>query len=653
MADESRSAGWWLGSDGPFAEAFEGFRVRSQQQCMADAVEKAIAERGELIAEAGTGTGKTFAYLVPALLSGRRIIVSTGTKNLQDQLFDRDLPLVRKVLKRGVSTALLKGRANYLCRYRLATANAEGRFQSREQVRYLRMINAWSMQTRFGDRAEAAQVPDDAPIWRTVTSTSDNCLGQECPELDQCFLLKARREALKADVVVINHHLLFADIALRDEGFGELLPGADALIVDEAHQLHRVAQQFFGTTLSSRQVFELVRDAEAEQLAEAGEMSELRDCYQQLEKAAQDFRLALGRADQRAGWPQIARREAVAAAADRLRQTLAELGESFTAVGERSKGLEAIGRRAEAFALQLQGFLEEGDESRICWFETRQTGFWLNTTPLAVGELFKRCRAHYAAAWIFTSATLTIEEGFAHFQNQLGLEEADTACYESPFDYANQARLFLPRRLPDPNDPGYSRAMLEAAMPLINNSPGGVFLLFTSYRALSEAASYLSERTSRPIYAQGHGSRSSLLEAFRESGNAILLGTASFWEGVDVRGEALTCVIIDRLPFASPSDPVLQAQVTASRKAGGNPFMEIQLPQAVIALKQGVGRLIRDFEDRGVIMLCDPRLRQKSYGSVFLRSLPPMPVCHEAEEVVRFWAEPHSLPDALPEAVDQ
>jgi ATP-dependent DNA helicase DinG len=633
MTLDARAA---LGPDGPFAELLDGFQARPQQQDMAEAVEAAIAGYGTLIAEAGTGVGKTFGYLVPALLSGGKIIVSTGTKTLQDQLFHKDLPLVRKALGLNLQSALLKGRANYLCLHRFRTTVAEGRLRDRQQVSELRRIREWAGVTRSGDIGEVTDVAENAEIWPLVTSTADNCLGQECDDYQQCHVVKARRAAQEADVVVINHHLFFADLALKEEGFGELLPSANAVILDEAHQLPEIASVFFGQTLGSRQLLELARDCIAEGHNEAPDMAEIAEHAQGLDKATRDLRLALGRAGQREPWERIRHKPDVVDGMETLGDCLDSLCELLDVAGERGKGLEACQRRAH-LARQRLARLREPDETAIQWFETYTRAFQLNITPLDVAELFhSRLEAH-PCAWIFTSATLAVGERFDHFASQLGLDLAQKLQLDSPFDYAHNALLYLPTGLPEPNDPGYTPAVVEAAIPVIRASRGRCFMLFTSHRALREAAGLLDGRLSFPLLVQGDMPRGELIDRFRSLGNAVLLGTSSFWEGVDVRGEALSAVIIDKLPFASPGDPVLQARLNAIRSAGGNPFMDYQLPQAVITLKQGVGRLIRDAADRGVLMICDPRVRTKQYGRVFLDSLPPVPVTRDLNDITPFF----------------
>jgi ATP-dependent DNA helicase DinG len=626
-----------LGPNGQLAKHLPGFAARPQQQEMADAVAQALADNSILIAEAGTGTGKTFAYLIPAMLSGQKVIISTGTKNLQDQLFHKDIPLMRDALGVPVDVALLKGRANYLCLHRLQLAREEGRFLTRSQMAELQEIGKWSGRTASGDIAELSSMSEDSPLWPQVTSSAENCLGGDCDYLDECFLSKARRRAQEADVLVVNHHLLFADMALKDEGFGELLPGANAFILDEAHQLADTASNFFGTTISANQLLELTRDSIAEEIREAGESRELRVRADKLEKAVRDMRLAFGESLRRGPWKEVAARGELDEAIASVATLLDDLSQGLKALSARGKGLESCHQRSEVLLerfTQLTGVTPEGF---IHWYETHSRSFTINFTPMDVAKLFQQQLKAHPCAWIFTSATLAVGESFQHFSDQLGLAGAKTHRWDSPFDYPHQALLYVPPQMPEPNSPGYTAAVVEAALPVLQASEGRAFLLFTSHRALREAAELLQGRIDYPILIQGDAPRSRLLEEFRAKGNAVLLGTGSFWEGVDVRGEALSCVIIDKLPFASPGDPVLQARIDAMREAGGNPFMEYQLPQAVITLKQGVGRLIRDVSDRGVLVLCDPRLGTKSYGRLFLDSLPPMSKTLKLEVVQRFY----------------
>ena len=602
-------------------------------------------ERSEvLVAEAGTGTGKTFAYLVPALIAGGKVIVSTGTKTLQDQLFDRDLPAVREALASGASVALLKGRANYVCLYRLERAVSEARLASREEAAQLRRIERFAAASASGDRADLAEVAEDAPVWAHATSTRENCLGQECPNYKDCFVMRARRNALAADVVVVNHHLFFADVVLRDEGVAELLPACNTLVFDEAHQLPEIARLFFGATISTAQLIELARDARLELRAAGGASPELDRLAGALEKSARDLRLALGGEASRLGWGQAMRLPGFGAALAALGAALGALAEPLAEQAERSEGLESCARRAGEARATLARMNGDEAANEVRWVETFSQAAQLHLTPLSSAELFRRQMADHPRAWIFTSATLAVGEDFGHFTRELGIEQAQALRWESPFDFARQALLYVPKGLPvDPNDPGFTAAVVDAAYPALRASGGRAFLLFTTLRALRRAHELLAARFERdaiayPLLVQGTGSRSELLARFRVLGNAVLLGSQSFWEGVDVRGEALSLVVIDKLPFAPPDDPVLSARIEAVRSQGGNPFTTLQLPQAILQLKQGAGRLIRDEADRGVLMLCDPRLYSRPYGRLVRASLPPMTQTRELAEVEGFFA---------------
>src|SRR5207302_3045061 len=607
---------------------------------LAPAIHDAIERTGVLVAEAGTGTGKTFANLVPALLAGGKVIVSTGTKTLQDQLYDRDLPAVRKALACGTTAALLKGRANYVCLYRMKRAASEGRLASREEASQLHRIERFAATTTTGDRAELADVPEDAPVWAHASSTRDNCLGQECPDYRDCFVMRARRNALAADVVVVNHHLFFADVVLRDEGIAELLPACNTLIFDEAHQLPETARLFFGDTLSSHQIVELARDARGELRSAGGASPELEALANRLDKAARDLRLALGDGPLRLAWPQALGIAGFPEALIKLRSALKMLDAALAAQAERSEGLGACARRAGSAFAVLTRLMETDAREDVRWVEVFGQSVQLHVTPLHSGELFRRQMDDHPRAWIFTSATLAVGADFGHFTRELGVPEATTRRWESPFRFAEQALVYLPPGLPpDPNDPAFTDAVVEAAYPVLEASGGRAFLLFTTLRALRRAHELLRGRIDYPLLVQGTGSRSELLARFRSLGNAVLLGSASFWEGVDVRGEALSVVVIDKLPFAPPDDPVLAARIESIRAQGGNPFTELQLPQAVLQLKQGAGRLIRDETDRGILMLCDPRLVARPYGRRILRSLPPMKLTRRLADVEGFFRD--------------
>ena len=627
-----------LGADGPFAELLPGFAPREEQRHLAVAVARALARGGTLVGEAGTGTGKTFAYLVPALLSGRRVIVSTGTRHLQDQLFRTDLPLVKRALGGAFSTSLLKGRSNYLCKHRLARAMGLPVLNDERSRRHLRIVADWASRTESGDIAEVSAVPEDSPVWGYVVSSEEFCAQHEFDELADCFVHHARKRAQEADIVVVNHHLLCADLALKEEGFGEILPSADGFVIDEAHQLPDIAAQFFGRKLSSRQLLDLARDTVTEQLIEAPDTKALRDLGQALETAVRHFRLAFAVEPERDAWLAVQESEVMVRELERLGGTLDALVAALGDASGRGKGIEGCHKRALVHQGSLARFANDpADGEYVHWYETYRTGFDLNMTPMTVAGPFRRAMEDVGASWVFTSATLAVGGDFGHFRHQLGLDDCEELQVDSPFDYRRNALLYLPRELPEPQAPGYTAALVERVRPVIAASEGRAFFLFTSYRALHQAERLLQGTLPYPLLVQGQMPRGELIETFRSLGNAVLLGTASFWEGVDVRGEALSCVIIDKLPFGSPGDPVMSARIDHMKRAGGNPFAEYQIPQAAITLKQGVGRLIRDVTDRGVLLIGDPRMRSRPYGETFILSLPPMPITRDVAEVERFF----------------
>ena len=627
----------------PLAAEVASFRPRAQQREMALAVAEAIRDNTILVVEAGTGTGKTFAYLVPALLNGGKVIISTGTKNLQDQLFQKDLPMVRDALRAPVSVALLKGRANYVCHYHLERAQTDGLFKTREDIKHLGKIKQYAKVTQSGDKSGLADVPENAPIWMQVTSTRDNCLGQECPQHKDCFVLKARSEAMKADIVVVNHHLFFADVMLRDEGVAELLPACNTVIFDEAHQLPETASLFFGESLSTTLLLDLARDTRIEAAAAAKDFAPLPKAADELDKAARDLRLVFKK-EGRLPAAATENLKEFAPALKTLGEKIAQLNGLLEKQAERSEGLENCWVRVQALSQQLAKWQKGEEPDQVRWLEIFHHSLQLNTTPLSIAEIFERQIGGSARAWIFTSATLAVKQDFSLYQSEMGLLKAKTACWDSPFNYAEQALLYVPQNLPEPNTDGYTEAVVQAALPLIEASKGRAFLLFTSLRAMQRAHEILQAEFDRrswdyPLLLQGEGSRNEMLSRFREHGNAVLLGSQSFWEGVDVRGEALSLVIIDKLPFAPPDDPVLAARIEQMKKQGRNAFMEYQLPRAIITLKQGAGRLIRDETDRGVLMICDPRIIGKHYGKRIWQSLPPMKRTREEAMAVKFFEE--------------
>ena len=628
--------------DGPLARAITGYRVRAQQVDMAERIATAIHGCSVFIAEAGTGTGKTFAYLVPALQSGGKVIVSTGTKTLQDQLFNKDLPMVREALKAPVRIALLKGRANYVCPYHLRRALGDGRFLTREDAADARRISVFARLTHSGDKAECLDVPENSPVWNHATSTRENCLGQDCPDYRGCFVMQARREAMAADLVVVNHHLFFADLMLRDEGMAELLPACNTVIFDEAHQLPEVATLFFGDTISTAQVLDLARDARSEGLANARDCLELQTGSRQLEKVARDLRLAVGVDGGRFACGQLLEKPEFAPALTALEEEMGRFAAILESQAQRAEGLEKCWQRALELTERL-GEWQKASDGTVRWGEAYTQSLQLNSTPLDVAEIFRKQMGGHPRAWIFTSATLAVQGRFQHYCSELGLGEPETACWDSPFDYARQAVLYAPLGMPEPNSFGYTDAVVDAAFPALLAAGGRAFFLCTSLRAMRRTHELLKARLedeghALPLLLQGEGSKNDLLQRFRHLGNAVLVGSQSFWEGVDVRGEALSLVVIDKIPFAPPDDPVLAARIAQMRQHGRNPFMEYQLPRAVINVKQGAGRLIRDETDRGVLMICDPRLLSKPYGRRVWQSLPPMKRTRELSEVIDFLA---------------
>jgi ATP-dependent DNA helicase DinG len=582
------------------------------------------------------------------MLSGERVIISTGTKTLQDQLFFRDLPLVREALDASIRPALLKGRANYLCLHRMQTARTEGRLPTRDAVTELENLLDWSARTTDGDLSIGGGVSDESGLRPFVTSTPDNCLGSECPRFEECFVAKARREAQDADIVVVNHHLLFADMAIKQSGFGEVLPGASAFIIDEAHQAPETASRFFSVSLSARQIKDLCRDFLAESAEVSGAMGVLREPVANCLQKLKEIQLVIAeRLPDRGSWNELLRSEAVRGALQELDTSISLLATAAEQLEGGARGMDGCIERLKELQTRFDRFdaAVSGDEIR--WFERRGRGFALHITPLDVAAVFNDFRETVDAAWLFTSATLSVRGDFSHFTDQLGLSGAATLQLDSPFDYPNNAMMWLPENLPEPRDPEFVPSLLERVVPLLQASKGRAFLLFTSHRALRRAAELLHDRLEFPLFVQGEQPRSLLLEQFRQSGEGILLGSSSFWEGVDVIGDALSLVVIDKLPFAAPNDPVIEARSDLLRRSGGNPFTQLYLPQAVISLKQGAGRLIRDVNDRGALVICDPRVKTRSYGKVFLESLPPMSLASGQSEVENFLGAAGDTPTRL------
>jgi ATP-dependent DNA helicase DinG len=636
-----------FGPEGPLQRALPDFRFRRQQLRMAERVAAAFENREALVVEAGTGTGKTFAYLVPALLSGKRVLISTGTRTLQDQLFSRDLPVVSAALGRPARVALLKGRSNYLCRHRLTLAGEQLALEGvRVQDRTLARISRWSHTTRTGDLAEVPGLSDAHGIWPQVTSTRDNCLGARCGEFSRCHVAIARRMAQEADVVVVNHHLLLADLALKEDGFGDILGTADALVLDEAHQIPDLATQFFGASVASRRIDNLVRDVQAElasathhsaQASAEGFHQQAAEAVRAVADALATVAVLLPRQPGRFPWAELPAR--LGPIIDELAHSMHELAARLEAAGEDTP-LAAVAERVEELAIVLDRFAAADELEGTRGVEVTQKGFTLSLIPFDVAKRFQSLLQARPTAWVFTSATLSLGEDFTHFTSRLGLGDAGTLKIDSPFDYERQSLLYLPQGMPEPQDPRFVGEVVTRAIPLIDASRGGAFILFTSHRALARAAQLLRERWAEEapynLYVQGEAPREHLLKQFREDGYGVLLGTTSFWEGVDVKGDALRLVVIEKLPFASPDDPLVKARIDHLQANGGNAFRDYQLPEAALALKQGVGRLIRSEEDYGAVVICDPRIVGRNYGRVFIDALPEMTITRDHEEAMSF-----------------
>ncbi|MBY0573836.1 MAG: ATP-dependent DNA helicase [Undibacterium sp.] len=639
-----------FGDTGVLSSSISGYRSRAAQIEMAKSIALAIQGQTTLLAEAGTGTGKTFAYLVPALLWGGKVIVSTGTKNLQDQLYLRDIPTVKKVLKAPVSIALLKGRANYLCHFHLERTLQNGRLTSREDVGYLRDISRFIKTTNSGDKSELSRVPETALVWNLVTSTKDTCLGSECQYYQDCFVMKARKEAQQADIVVVNHHLFFADLALKDSGIAELLPAANTVIFDEAHQLPETATLFFGESVSTSQILELCRDTLAEGLSHARDGAQWAQLVAPVERAARDLRLVFPDDSVRLSLMQVAPSSPFFLHLETLKQALSDLIAVLEKQAERAETLEQCRVRALDLHSKLEDWRErdaaakakENKPECVLWVEAYSTSLQLHRTPLSIAPIFNKQREGVPRTWIFASATMAVKNDFSHYVSQMGLWNEPAKTWPSPFNYQDQGLLYVPMNMPLPNSRDYTDAVVDAALPVIEAAGGRSFMLCTTNKAVKRCAERLKEEFAArglpfPLFVQGDAGRTELLDRFRASGNGVLIGSQSFWEGVDVRGEALSLVVIDKLPFAPPDDPVLAARIAAMEKQGQNGFVHHQLPEAIINLKQGAGRLIRDETDRGVLMICDPRLISKPYGKRIWQSLPPFSRTRELELAVGFF----------------
>jgi ATP-dependent DNA helicase DinG len=645
-----------LGSGGALASVLDGFEPRASQQQMAEAVARVVTDDGVLLAEAGTGTGKTLAYLVPAILSGRKVLVSTGTRNLQQQLIDKDVPLLQQALGPFRATCM-KGRANYLCLHRFEQALHDDRQRDDETRVAMTLIEHWAPRTQTGDRAELADLPEDLPFWHGIAATTENCLGSDCPRYTDCFVTRMRQEAAEADVVIVNHHLLCADAAVRRHSFGEVIPECQVGIIDEAHQLEDVATQYFGVTVSNFRIEQLFTDAAAIRTSPlfvpAQDAQAVARAIEALATTSRGFFLDLQ--TRRPGVRQSAEPgatlfderlrvtgEVLADAAGesglQLIDALTALEEALALLKDAPEDLRAIAKRAGEIRDDVRFLLRAGDHAYVYFLELRGRHVALRAAPIDVSHIIRDVLIDRLPSLVLTSATLSIGGSFGYVRARLGVGDALEVRVSSEFDYRTQAMVYLPRKMPDPRTASYAAAFADEAAALLTASEGRAFLLFTSYAALRDAHARLSTRLPYPMFVQGTMPRGVLIEQFRRTPNAVLFGTSSFWQGVDVVGDALSCVIIDRIPFASPGDPVVAARIEALQKRGIDAFAGFQVPLAILTLLQGVGRLIRHRQDRGVIALLDPRLQSMGYGRRFLNALPPAPVTRRPEDVARFFA---------------
>ncbi|MCG6342863.1 ATP-dependent DNA helicase [Vibrio fluvialis] len=623
---------------GALGKAIPGFQARQAQIDMAEAVANAIKHSSQLVVEAGTGTGKTFAYLVPALLSGKKVIISTGSKNLQEQLFHRDLPLMVGALGFHGNVALLKGRANYLCLDRLSRQMVESHTNEADPTLLTQLVKvrSWASETKTGDLGECDDLPEDSLVIPTITSTNDNCLGKECPSYQDCFVSKARRKAMEADVVVVNHHLFLADLAIKETGFGELIPEADVFIFDEAHQLPDIASQYFGQSVSSRQIQELAKDIEIGYRTEAKDMRQLQKVGDKLVQSSMDLRIVLGEPGYRGNWREAIQSPSISREIERVLDSLNFAIDVLKLALGRSQLLDTAFERANLIKGRIERVCDVSITGYSYWYDTTPRHFSLHITPLTVADKFHEQMEMKQGAWIFTSATLAVNDDFGHFTHRLGLTPTAQFSLPSPFDYEQQAKLCVPRYLPEPNSPGLADKLVRMLAPVIEQNQGRCFFLCTSHSMMRELGERFREQLMLPVLMQGETSKQKTLAEFMELGNALLVATGAFWEGIDVRGDTLSCVIIDKLPFTAPDDPLLKARIEDCKLRGGDPFAQVQLPEAVITLKQGVGRLIRDQKDKGALIICDNRLVTRDYGGIFLASLPPIPRTRDLDVVKDF-----------------
>ena len=622
---------------GILAQSHPGYEYRPGQLQMAEAVEAALAEKRHLVVEAGTGTGKTLAYLVPSILSGKRIVISTGTKNLQEQLFFKDIPFLQQLFEVPLSVCYMKGRANYLCRQKLYDAEREPILHGLEEARDYQMIREWEPATETGDRSELRLLPENSTAWWKLDARSDLCAGQKCKQFERCFITAMHRRAVESNIIIVNHHLFFADLAMRDQPFAAILPEYSAVIFDEAHEIEDVAGQYFGISVSNLQIQEVIKDTAAISRQKLFATPELDRALVHLGDRTEQF-FAL--------FPQEGRQ----AFRDHERflqqneETYRELLFSLDALCARLELVQnaidytlPLVRRAKLIAQALGFWVEAPDLTCVYWTERRGRGFYLQATPIDVSHVLANRLIERMDSVILTSATLTVAGAFEYTQNRLGLQNARTALIESQYDYGKQALLYVPPHLPDPRKPEFSRQAADEIEWIVDASRGRAFVLFTSYQQMRQIYELLRRRLDYPLLLQGDAPRTALIESFRQTPNAVLFGTSSFWQGVDVQGEQLSCVVIDRLPFAVPTDPVIAARADAITQSGGNAFYDYQIPQAALALKQGFGRLIRAASDRGVLALLDNRITKLPYGKIFFNSLPPYRFTNKLGDVQQFF----------------
>jgi ATP-dependent DNA helicase DinG len=631
---------------GALARAVEGYEPRDGQRAMAEAVASVVETGGTLLVEAGTGTGKTLAYLIPAILSGRRVLVSTGTKNLQEQIFFKDLPALRRALDVPFTATLMKGRSNYLCLHRFE----QYKMSTAPDVFLLPMIDEWAKQTETGDRAELRDLPEDLPVWKEMTASAETCLGAECPQFDTCYITRMRQRAAESDVVIVNHHLLCADASIRQSAYGEVIPSCPTLVVDEAHQLEDVATQYFGVAVSNFRIDDLVRDADGVVRAfTAGQADEIVRDLERIADRARTFFAGLQlapRKEERARYTSESIAEYFAdgmmlvGALDGLEATLALAVKPAAEPGaarEPDEDAEALMRRAGEIRDDLKFLLRASDPDFVYYLELRARGVFLRGAPIDVSRIIQDALFGRMRATVLTSATLAVGGSFEYVRGRLGIKQPAELRVASEFDYARQAILYLPRRMPAPRSATFAESAAREVLDILKRTEGRAFVLFTSYSVLRTVHQLVAMALPYPVFVQGTLPRSALIEQFRRTSNAVLLATSSFWQGVDVVGEALSCVIIDKLPFASPSDPVTAARIEAIAARGGDAFSEYQVPLAILTLQQGLGRLIRHRHDRGVLAVLDPRLRTMGYGRRFLESLPPAPVTSDIRDIEQFF----------------